>query len=1223
MLIPTDLLEQVERGNVLLFIGERLTHALTGTDALAGLADELATRTGLTDPLSFPELAQAYEDERGRHALVDLVARHFQALGDTPQPAHRLIAGLTHCGVLATTDLSGCLERAFREAGRPLQAVIRNEDIAFEDEGATQLYKLRGTLDRFDSLVLTEDDHARFFRAQDSISLVLQGYLARKTILFLGYDLDDPHFKQLYEKIAGDLDRFQRRAYAFGAPPPPKVARWCKRWGIDLLAIETTDLLQTLTDQLAARARPSAPAAPLVTPHATPLPEQPYKLLDYYEAADAGIYVGREQESLELSSLIRAHRVTLLYGASGVGKTSLLLAGVLPRLAAQESPFIAIYARALEDPAVGIRRAVTRHLPNVALPSDAPLVAFLAAATQALDGPLVLVLDQFEEFFIRLSPQFRAAFIAELGAICDARDLPVKVVLSLREDWLAAVNELERRIPEVFRNRMRVLPLTLAQARQAITAPVERLGRHYEAALVEQLLTDLAGSAATSILPPQLQVVCSALYRQLPPDATTISLSSYAQIGGARGVLQQYLADELSRLGRDERTLARGILAELVTSQGTKAVRSAAELALALDTPPETLLPVLELLVRARLLRALERDDDVPAYELAHEYLIREIALAADAQTRKQAEELIRQEVANWQRFNTLLASDKLALVNDVRGLLRLSPEAQELLLRSALEVGDEVAYWLERMDVPAQRAQVLADRAASRVAAVRRRTAQVLASQDVPESLDPLLKLALADPDATVREAARASLAQLVVQRPALVVRLGETAQRGGRAERDAALQSLSRLPLRDVPAPLRGPVLRTRAQVTVLRLAHASVATAGRRATVMAAGGLMALVLVLALVARNAYYVDLQPTQREIDYELVIRRGLPIFPAFSSTEVDTGSRFSSLALNERNTVTEQQIWGFWLLHGKRDYEQWGKELAVRLNISDGLPLLWYLSRDEGQKWLREAIASSDVGSRGWSAEAFVDLLLVYPQQPLPPTLFAFLQDTDPGVRARTAKAIGRAAISPEVNPDDLIATLLPLLKDIDPIMRAEAASALGQAASNPQLNSTEIVAALLPLLNDTNEFVRRSAVYALGNAATNPQGNPSAIVTILLPLLNDSNPYVRGIVIFALDQAASNPQVNSTEIVAALLPLLNDEGTYYSPEFGFESVRGSVAKALGQAATNPQVNSTEIVAALLPLLNNTNTRYDAVSVLGQAASNPQVNPSAIVAALLPPPQR
>ena len=531
------------------------------------------------------------------------------------------------------------------------------------------------------------------------------------------------------------------------------------------------------------------------------------------------IYFGRELEVHELTALIHAHRLTLLYGASGVGKTSLLLAGAGPRLGRATPAYTTIYARALEDLALAIRRSLRMLLPEAALPNDGPLVDLLAVAIRAIGQPIVIVLDQFEEFFIRLSPQFRAAFITELVALYELRELQVKLVLSLREDWLAAVHKIEQRIPEIFRTKLRVLPLTRTQAQQAIVGPLARLRVSYESALLERLLSDLTDSASGEVLPPQLQLVCTALYRRLGPGERTISLASYEQLGAARGVLQQYLDDELARLSRDDRALARGVLGELVTSQGTKAVKGLGELARGLDVGSERLLPVLELLVRARLLRVIERDDDGRSYELAHEYLIREIELAADAKQRKQAEELIRQEVENWQRFGTLLAADKLALINDLRAALRLSPAAQELLLRSALEVGDEVPYWLERVDDPAQRAAVLADKARTRVAAVRRRAAAVLGSQDVPASLDPLLALARRDSDGTVRAAAQAALPQLSTQRPALIERLQATLAETERTVRQAALETLARLPIRSLPGGLRGPVLATRLRIGTAR--------------------------------------------------------------------------------------------------------------------------------------------------------------------------------------------------------------------------------------------------------------------------------------------------------------------------------------------------------------------------------------------------------------------
>jgi len=160
----------------------------------------------------------------------------------------------------------------------------------------------------------------------------------------------------------------------------------------------------------------------------------------------------------------------------------------------------------------------------------------------------------------------------------------VKIVLSLREDWLASMSEIEKRIPELFQVRLRLLPLTRDEAYRAITAPVERLGVRYEPALVDQLLSDLGGGDGNGadVMPPQLQLVCSALYDGLATGERVIRLAAYQRLGGARGVLQKYLDDELNRLGREDRALAHAILEELVTSQDTKAVKPAHELSRAL-----------------------------------------------------------------------------------------------------------------------------------------------------------------------------------------------------------------------------------------------------------------------------------------------------------------------------------------------------------------------------------------------------------------------------------------------------------------------------------------------------------------------------------------------------------------------------------------------------------------------------------------------------------------
>lgn len=835
--IPIELLEQFERSNVMLFVGEGMNQGVLPSSA--ELIEGLATRCDYPseEPLTLPRVAGYYEMTRGRHGLVQFLRDQLDSL-PRPLRTHRLLIQLRP-RVIVTTCYDRLLEHALREADIPYTVVVGNAEVAYAEEGKMLLVWLWGVLDQPDSIVVTEDDRRLFLEGRANLSDVLRGELARRTWVFIGFDAEDEWFRNFYDQVNRGLDRQSRRAYICGGTPGAYTQAWWERRNAEILTVEVEPFLTVLTERLAARARPQVSTTGPVEEPAAPLPERPYKFLDYYESKDAAIFFGRQDETQTLSSLIHAHRLVLLYGASGVGKTSLLLAGAIPRLEHAEPPYETLYVRALEDPALVIRRALRRRLPEANLPQDGSLADLLDSAAKALGHTLVIILDQFEEFFIRLSPESRSVFIAGLGALYDARDVPVKVVLSLREDWLASMSEIEERIPEVFRTRMRLLPLTHDQARQAITAPVERLGVRYEPALVKRLLDDLMGAEGTAVMPPQLQLICSMLYAEMKPGEHLITLAAYQRLGSAHGVLQRYLNDELARLGSDERALARAVLGELVTSQGTKAVKDRDELAVALDADVSIVQLVLEKLVRARLLRVLERQDGETAYELTHEYLIRQIDVAAEVRARKQIEELIHQEVENWQRFGTLLAADKLALIGEVRDALRLNDAAQELLLRSALQVGYEVDYWLSRVGDPERRVALLTEVARGKstviqqggihkpnirpvvppqgpYAPVRRRTALALATQDVPGAVSPLLRLALHDPDPSVRTTAQESLVRLTEQRALVVARLRSEIERADRQARRSALEILVMLPLRDLPSDLRVQAITTNTAFT-----------------------------------------------------------------------------------------------------------------------------------------------------------------------------------------------------------------------------------------------------------------------------------------------------------------------------------------------------------------------------------------------------------------------
>ncbi|MFN8463907.1 MAG: SIR2 family protein [Caldilineaceae bacterium] len=952
--IPHELLEQFERGNVLLFIGEQLVTDPSGRQIFDGLTEDIISRARIEDgdSLTFFEAAQLYEYEMGRQALVQLVRDRVEGLGEEPQPVHHLIASLQECSVFVTTAIDTRLEAAFQMAGRPLDIFVATTDIPFDNSQRADLFKLRGALRQPDTLVLTEEDFERFLDTQHTISVILQGYLARQTILFVGYDLNDPYFRRLYRKVVLSLDGLSRRAYAFGTALPRRTSRWCERNNIQVVEFGAAGFLQELATQLkgarhGSRTQGAADLSSLVVPG---IPAQPYKLLDYYDADDAAIFFGRSDEIRRVAALVHAHRLVVLYGASGAGKTSLLLAGVAPLLTQGDPSYHALYIRAVGEPLDTTRKAICRLLPEEGPDSKAGLYTLVAKATKVLGVPILLIFDQFEEFFIRFNPQLREPFIQEIGSLYDAQDLAVKIVFSLREDWLASLGEFEHRIPGVYRNRLRLLPLNREQAYQAIVRPVALLGVTYEQRLIDTLLEALLGGdneEGKSVMPPQLQLVCSALYNRLRPGQSTITLDDYSAVGGVRGILQRYLEDELAYLPRDDQAIAHAALEELVTSHGTKSVKSLSELATGTGVDEARLAAVVQRLINARLLRVVERESRDSAYELAHEYLIREIDLSGEVKLRKEAEELIKQELGNWEHFGTVISPEKLALINEVREVLRLDELSQELMLRSALQSGFEVDYWLTRVENTSRQTDILLEAAHSRAPVVRERAARALGSQSSLPAVQGLVILAMDDTEANIRNAARQSLKRLPsdAQHRAtdlVAAELGSDVD----GKRQRVLEALTVLPLETLPPSVRSQVLMTKSRMAVVDAGSRAVSTPTRRAALLTMALLGTVVICVYLLAFNSYTISSEYDAGADKTYVTVKRGLPWLQLGRVANSGFGS--SQVAKDRREAVAQGQMWGLLAAVDSDGYKAWGRQIVQALDVQDRLPSEWYLTRDD-----------------------------------------------------------------------------------------------------------------------------------------------------------------------------------------------------------------------------------------------------------------------------------
>jgi hypothetical protein len=524
--------------------------------------------------------------------------------------------------------------------------------------------------------------------------------------------------------------------------------------------------------------------------------------------------------------------LVLLYGASGVGKTSLLLAGARPRLERADPAYETLYVRALDDPDRFIRDEVTRRLPETELPKDGSLVAFLDVATRAMDRTLVIVLDQFEEFFVRFSRKFRESFIGQLGRLYDARDVPVKVVFSLREDWLASMSEIEERVPGIYRNKMRLLPLTRAQALQAMVAPVKPLGMSYEPALVERLFEELVGEyeetgideESATVMPPQLQLVCDALYeRARAGNRKRITVADYEAVGGARDILGRYIEEGLREHPGEERDVAKGVLQALVTSQATRASTDVESITAEVGVEEPIVKNVLSRLIAQRLVRRL---DEGQTYELAHDILAASIAhwIGEEDRQLKRVREMLRRELADWRQDpKVTLSQGKFQRISSVRDSLKLGDEGTAFLLRAAVLYDEEVGYWLEQVSAPDAQAEILLEMLGSETDQARLAAARYLVALPQDHVAMALAHSALEDPEPAVRDMGAVSLGRMEGQ-PGIklltdAVSAGESLQRTRAVRALALIQDVAPETLSGMQGPIRRQVYAKLAKIRFWR--------------------------------------------------------------------------------------------------------------------------------------------------------------------------------------------------------------------------------------------------------------------------------------------------------------------------------------------------------------------------------------------------------------------
>jgi WD40 repeat protein len=409
----------------------------------------------------------------------------------------------------------------------------------------------------------------------------------------------------------------------------------------------------------------------------------PYKGLLPYSLNETEIFHGRNRAKQDLLNHIRQNPLTVLYAESGAGKSSLLQAGIAAHLIAHGH--LAVHLRPYrDDPVEFIKRMFLPELTQAPTLGEATLREFLRQVCGVLGQKvnLFLLLDQYEEFFNLLTKDERKPFLESLADCLHDSSLQVRWVLAIRAEALSNLSELESFGITQFKNTYCLNHLSRAEAREAITGPAQRYHITFEQALIDHILDTLTTN--NEIAPTHLQLVCSALTDNLPEDKTLTLAYFKDHEGGTEGILRDYLKGQLEHLPAEEQAPAWKVLRALITADRRRTVKTHDEIVEELKLSGmsrEQIDALLTRLVERRLLATQPAVTET--FELAHDYLVKEIELDPREQARKAAQELLDQETRAYQRHRTLLTPERLAVIEPYQNELRFSADAQKLFTES------------------------------------------------------------------------------------------------------------------------------------------------------------------------------------------------------------------------------------------------------------------------------------------------------------------------------------------------------------------------------------------------------------------------------------------------------------------------------------------------------------------------------------------------------------
>ncbi|MFF3934162.1 nSTAND1 domain-containing NTPase [Streptomyces hirsutus] len=414
----------------------------------------------------------------------------------------------------------------------------------------------------------------------------------------------------------------------------------------------------------------------------------PYPGLDAYSEEEAAVYFGREAQAVELTRRLHASapgpadRFLLLTGASGSGKSSLVRAGVLPRLRRRRWTIVPtfspgsnpLHALAASLAVAGGGResagAVLRRLRH----GPESLGSELSRLRGGQFQRVLLVIDQFEELVTLASEREQAQFLETLHA-CLRQEPSVRVLATCRVDLLGRLLGTDH--AQLLQHPVALGTLNRAQLAQVVERPAALVGMSFAPGLVESIVDDTGTDDALPLLAYLLQE----LYFACGPGGT-VTEETYRQLGGVAGALARQADSTVAALSTpDGIDFALRVLLRFVTLEERDLARRPVRLSELTDRERY----VMDAFIDARLIRSdtVEGAAGDAYAEVTHEALFRQWAplrqeVEARAERLRERAELERW-AADWERSGRsadyLLTGERLAVAQ--RWLVALEEAGQ------------------------------------------------------------------------------------------------------------------------------------------------------------------------------------------------------------------------------------------------------------------------------------------------------------------------------------------------------------------------------------------------------------------------------------------------------------------------------------------------------------------------------------------------------------------